>query len=373
MANNNEERNGQGNAPEQGFNTIRNSSIDKREKKTVRRNYTFLAIVVLVALLIVTLLVTAIGGIVANVAGDKEPGKTPAENTSDKDVEWVNATFSDSDTQHGSLVLVNATHQYVFPSVDAADDENLEEIYAAFAQHSPRIYKLSGLSKYMNKTALYALDDMLVAFNSASGKNNILISYAYRSAADQQALLDKGYSTSAVGYSDHHTGYGIVLKYDVDGRNYDLSADAAYAWIGENCHKYGFVVRYPEAKADKTGVSDYEEYFRYVGVPHAVYMNEKDLCLEEYVEQLKNYTQDKPLKITDTDGAKYLVYHAAVSGNTTVKVPSNVTYTVSGTNEGGVIITVNLSEAVVAESDSDSDSESESVTESTPVESGAAS
>ncbi len=361
MANNNEERNGQGNAPDQGFNTIRNSSIDKREKKTTLRNYTFLAIIGLAALLVVTLLVTAIGGIV-NLAKNNS-GNRPPENTSSKDIVWENATFNDDSTRTGALVLVNATHQYIFPE----QDTDLEELYAAYATHSPRLYQLSGLSKYMNKTALYALDEMIVAFHAASGKNNILITYAYRSAADQQAMLDEGYATSAVGYSDHHTGYGAVLKYSDDGRNYALTADATYAWIAENCHKYGFVVRYPEGKEDKTGVSDYTEYFRYVGTGHATYMTANSLCLEEYVEVLKGYTQDEPLKISGADGVDYLVYHATIEGTTTVKVPQNVAYTVSGTNEGGVIITVDLSKPIVPGTDTTADTtpaESDTTTDS---------
>ena len=143
-----------------------------------------------------------------------------------------------------------------------------------------------------------------------------------------------------MGYSDHHTGMGIQLAYLRNSNNYSLSTDEAYSWLFENCHKYGFVIRYPEGKSDITGVSDYTDYFRYVGVAHATYMKANDLCLEEYVTLLKGYTDDKPLKINGADGRYYEVWYVAVEGSATVKHPTNYAYTVSGTNDGGVVVTV---------------------------------
>ncbi len=345
MANLNEDRNDRDTAPDQGFNTIRNSSIETREKKTTRRNYTFLGIIVLTVLLVATLLVTVIGGIIANVAND-DPNDPDAP-ASDKNVKWTEITVGDADAKFGPLVLVNASHEYTFP----ADSSHLEQIYAAWAKHATPIFKL-GLSSHMDRTALYAMDAMLTDFSTATGKTNVLVRYAYRTAAEQTALG----SSTAAGFSDHHTGMGCDLKYLADGKQYDLSADETYGWIPTNAAKYGFVIRYPNEKAETTGVSDYESYYRYVGVAHATYMTEKDLCLEEYVEAVKDYTQKKPLKITGVDGNKYEVYYVAVKGNTTVKVPENFVYTVSGTNEGGVIVTVNRSEtSTPAESETAAD------------------
>ncbi len=337
MANPNEERNDQGTTPDQGFNTIRNSSIEIREKKTTRRNYTFLGIIALTALLIVTLLVTAIGGIIANVANQSEdPGE------SDHAIAWTKISLSDADTQTGPLILVNATHEYTFP----ADNSHLDLIYAVRAQHKPVPYQL-GLSSYMERTALSAMDKMLSDFHAASGKSDVLVRYAYRNQDEQSQ-----YGSEPVGFSDFHTGFGCDLKFLSGGKQYELSSDPAYDWIKTNITKYGFVVRYPDAKAEITGVSDYESYFRYVGVAHASYMTEKDLCLEEYIEELKGYTQKKPLSVTAADGKTYEIYYAEVKGKTDVKVPENFNYTLSGTNDGGVVVTVNRSDALTpAESD----------------------
>ena len=325
MANSHEERN------DQGFNNLRNSSMDKREKKGTLRAYTFLGIIILTAILIVTLLVTAIGAIIANVADKNGDDPNPAPTGS---IKWTSITVTDADTKAGPLTLVNATHEYIFPETD----DHLGLIYAAWAKHTPTVYKL-GLSSHMEQTALAAMDSMLADFSAATGKTDVLVRYAYRSAEEQTAL---GSSTPA-GFSDHHTGFGCDLKYLKDGKQYDLSADPTYAWISENCQKYGFVVRYPDAKQDITGVSDYESYFRYVGVAHATYMTANDLCMEEYLELLR--TQKNPLKVTGADGNKYEIYYYAAAGDTEVDVPTNYAYTISGTNDGGVVVTVNRSKA----------------------------
>jgi D-alanyl-D-alanine carboxypeptidase len=131
--------------------------------------------------------------------------------------------------------------------------------------------------------------------------------------------------------------------------------DPVYNWLFDNCHKYGFVIRYPDDKASITGVSEYGYYFRYVGIPHATYMKAQGLCMEEYIELLKEFDNEKPLKIQSADGKIYEVYYVAVEGSATVKHPTNYAYTVSGTNEGGVVVTVDRSRVLNPESDSTAD------------------
>ena len=323
---------------DRGFNTVQKSSVAKRERNRAMQKYTIFGVIALAALTVLMLLVMAIGGIIANIRG--EIGKGP----SNEKVDWTSVTVTATDTLQGPLVLVNTTHVYTFPN----GIDHLGKLNDKRLSHDPRVYQQSGLSTYMEKTALDALDQMLVDFHAATGKDEVILRYAYRSAEDQQALVDNGASTQ-VGYSDHHTGMGIQLGYIRDGRTYSLSADEVYSWLFENCHKYGFVIRYPDAKSDVTGVSDYTDYFRYVGVAHATYMTEHDLCLEEYIEFIKSYSDNKPLKVNGADGRYYEVWYVAVDGSATVNHPTNYAYTVSGTNDGGVVVTVDRSKALEPE------------------------
>lgn len=317
------------NSNDRGFNTIRNSRVAKREKTNTLQKITLLGVAAMAALTVCMVVIMAVGGILAG--GGNGPSRPGGEK-----VEWGTFTVTTTDTLHGPLVLVNNTHVYTFPR--SAD--HLQKIWNVWNQHNPRIYQQSGLSTYMDLTALDALDKMLVDFNAATGKDDVSLRYAYRSAEDQQALIDKGTASVAVGHSDHHTGMGIQLGYTRNDFTYALSTDPVYSWLFENCHKYGFVIRYPADKADVTGVSDYDEYFRYVGVAHATYMKDQGLCMEEYVEKLKEYDHEKPLEIKGSDGRYYSVWYVAVDGSATVKHPTNYPYTISGTNEGGVIVTV---------------------------------
>ena len=334
---------------DRGFNNLQNSAVGRREQNRSLQKYTILGVIALAALTVLMLLVLAIGGIVANIRG--EIGKGPDT----EKVDWGSFTVTATDTLRGPLALVNITHKYTFP--DGLD--HLGAINDKRITHDPRVYQQSGLSTYMEKTALDALDRMLVDFHAATGIDSVSVRYSYRSAEDQQELIDKG-STTQVGYSDHHTGMGAQLGYIRGELSYALSSDPVYNWLFENCHKYGFVIRYPADKADITGVEDYTDYFRYVGVAHATYMTEHNLCMEEYIPVLKEYTDDKPLKINGADGRYYEVWYVAVDGSATVKHPTNYAYTVSGTNEGGVVVTVDRSKALQPEESTASDAPAES-------------
>ena len=74
-------------------------------------------------------------------------------------------------------------------------------------------------------------------------------------------------------------------------------------------------------------------------------MTEHSLCLEEYVELLRTqYTGSNHLSVKDASGESYEVYYVPASANelTTIQVPENYAYTVSGDNIGGFIVTVCL-------------------------------
>ena len=97
-------------------------------------------------------------------------------------------------------------------------------------------------------------------------------------------------------------------------------------------------------KESITNVTDYLSCFRYVGVAHATYMKNNKLCLEEYVDFIKNEkpTLENPLKIEVKDGGVYAVYYYDYDGGSKeIQVPEN-NFTISGTNAGGIIVTVKL-------------------------------
>ncbi len=334
MANANEDR---------GFNSIRDSHVAQRAKNKRLQTYTLFGVFALLVIMLAALVIMAVGGIVANVGNSDN--KTPTGKPDSEGIEWGSITMTNTDTHRGDLLIVNNDHGYSFPSTD----DHLAEIYAQLVSHTPSTYKQSGLSTYMDKDALVALDAFLTAFCEATGKNNVIIGYAYPKEEDRPTF------ESTPRRLDNLTALGCQLQYWDNGHRYALSTDPTYNWLYENAHKYGFIVRYPDDKTDITGISDYNDYFRYVGVAHATYMHANNLCLEEYVELLKGYTHKKPLGISAADGKYYEVYSVEVNGSATVKVPTNYNYTVSGNNIDGVIITMDRSAATETETAADTE------------------
>jgi len=269
-----------------------------------------------------------------------EPTVEPAE-----ELTFTKATVTDAQLSRGSLLLVNSNHRYDIPT-----DLNLVNCYDYREQNKEtnESYNLIDRSPRLEANAMEHAHKMLIDLGAATENHSIMISSAFRTYEDQAN------KEIAQGHSDHHTGLLLSLTVYGGASPYlsHESNEALNTWLNDNAHKYGFVVRYPENKVESTGVSDYTNAFRYVGVAHSTYMKEHDLSLEEYVDYLKeNTSADKCLKLTAADGNNYAIYYVACEGGSEIEVPEQIAnpngstshpYTVSGTNEGGVIITVTL-------------------------------
>lgn len=305
-----------------GFNTVNDSNVSRRDQRVRLQRMTFIAIVAIAALMVISLLVLIIGSIASN---GNTPNTDPSQGgVSNEKPTWTTQPVSAQDTVTGDLLIVNSSHQYTFP----ADESHLSNAYDVWSAHASKVYQLGGSENAgvrMETNALTAVDKMLADMAAATGYAQSVLASGYRSFDDQESI---GSSTKG-GYSDHHTGRLCSIN----------TNDAGKTWLASNAHTYGFVMRYPDAKSDKTGVSGYESAYRYVGVGHATYMYNNNLCLEEYVEYLKANVTDKDSTALKVAG--YEIYYYTVNGSASVKVPTNFPYTISGTNDGGVVVTIN--------------------------------
>ena len=126
------------------------------------------------------------------------------------------------------------------------------------------------------------------------------INNTYRSKATQQRMWDKsvqkyiaagmtaeqaaeetGKDTALPGHSEHQTGLAV----DITGGH------EMYNWLAEHCWDYGFILRYPENKAELTGIIYEPWHFRYVGTELSLELKELGICLEEYMEQITPKTE----------------------------------------------------------------------------------
>ena len=143
--------------------------------------------------------------------------------------------------------------------------------------------KADGVGKKWQISAGYrSWDDqnnMLNAkINSYKKKNNWSVSKARRAALK---------SVAEPGASEHHLG----LAFDVNKKGSSSFAGTANSkWLNEHCWEYGFIIRYEKSKEEITGFVAEPWHIRYVGVEHALYMRDHDLCLEEYIQGIEDGT-----------------------------------------------------------------------------------
>ena len=82
------------------------------------------------------------------------------------------------------------------------------------------------------------------------------------------------------GHSEHQSGYALDLN-TITGAFANTDEGI---WVNENCHKYGFILRYPESKTNETGYAYEPWHLRYVGVELAseLYNDGDWITVEDY-------------------------------------------------------------------------------------------
>jgi LAS superfamily LD-carboxypeptidase LdcB len=210
---------------------------------------------------------------------------------------------------HASIYLHKDAGKALAAMVNKLEEENIKDIRATSAY---RDYDLQR-RLFSNKISYYQS-----------------LGYAW-----EQAVYYANLYVAEPGKSEHQTGFAIDLTTSTVGN--DLVPSFAFTtagkWITENAHYFGFIRRYDGEKSYITGYAEEAWHFRYVGAPHAEYIYNHGLCLEEYFYRLMAEGQ---IYIRSLDGKSYMVYYCD-----TVE-PENIWGKIihcSATNTGGYIIT----------------------------------
>lgn len=294
-----------------------------------------------------------------------EPGTNPAEQPTGTGTEtgadtepvgdYKDVVYSTNNVLDlGYLLLVNKTNKYLFPETEIKLIPIYENrTHADKSDPEPCSFRMMNMTPKINSFVMAKMNTMFDAMYAVTQDNKVYVSGAYRSKEDQEKTFQKYPATaSAPGYSEYHTGFAFSLKYFTNpttAENVDLDHPSAnpeiLAWLNANCYKYGFIFRYPSDKVSYTGVSSDRFHLRYVGIPHATYMHDHNLCLEEYLQLVSTVEfSDNHLTFQDSWGQHYEVYYVpATNGTTTtVPVPTRCYYTVEGNNYSGFIVTAYL-------------------------------
>ena len=157
-------------------------------------------------------------------------------------------------------------------------------------------------NQYMVSAAAIAFNTLSEAAKEAGYE--IVVTTAYRSYGFQKILYDNYVAkdgqeaadtySARPGTSEHQSGLAADVSSPSVG--YKLTQDYANApegqWLAENCHLYGFIIRFPEGKTDITGYIYEPWHIRYVGVEVATYIMENNLTFEEYIQLCEENPQE---------------------------------------------------------------------------------
>lgn len=196
----------------------------------------------------------------------------------------VTSSYSDS----GLLWLVN--YNYNIPSATSYVPSDLRTA--------------AGSSQKLRSKAADAMDQLLAGLKAAG--HSVRLQSGYRSYSTQTYLFntrlkdrqnkgmsyDEAYNSTRVytavpGTSEHQLG--LAMDFSTNGTLSDNFANTSVGkWLKENSWRYGYILRYETSKISKTQIGNEPWHFRYVGTPHAQIMYEKNWCLEEYIEFLRD-------------------------------------------------------------------------------------
>lgn len=112
--------------------------------------------------------------------------------------------------------------------------------------------------------------------------NDMIVKYRGEGYTEKSARKEAERWVAAPGTSEHELGLAVDITAD---NNWYGEKDAVWKWMNENCYKYGFILRYPDDKANITGIAHEQWHYRYVGKDAAKEIYESGLCLEEYLKE----------------------------------------------------------------------------------------
>ena len=266
--------------------------------------------------------------VVYSVVSATQSAEEPKKDFPKKPTTQTVAVTAD-DISKGQLVLINAEHE--------VNDQAVPEDLITLSKH-PKVVK--GFTTADDSIKISR--EMLSAFKHMihdAKKDNVthfVINSSYRSKAVQADLYRTKGADIALppGASEHNLG----LSMDI-GSSLGLMENAEEGkWLAKNAAKYGFILRYPSDKTSITGIQYEAWHFRYVGLPHSLIMQQHDWVLEEYMDYL---TSHDSLTATVNDMTYTVSHHDVKSeGTTNIDIPLERSYTVSGDNDQGVILTI---------------------------------
>lgn len=123
---------------------------------------------------------------------------------------------------------------------------------------------------YVDKDTQQKKHDELVQNLMASGYTKI------KAESEASKLEPKG------GCSELQTGLAVDINSTENIPEENFSSSDEYNWLYDNCVYYGFILRYPADKEDRTAVTFNPQRYRFIGKDNAIKMRALNMSFEEY-------------------------------------------------------------------------------------------
>ncbi len=270
---------------------------------------------------------------------------TPSITTSERQYNKATpTTFSqtvDSESVgRGSMILVDENVRFNFPEDKLITRTAMANLSASVLKTEYNFTRVASSPYFIRKSNTLFLNaeantefvNMMNAFAAATGNTDVQLRNAYYYDKSEQVCYNA-------------TGLFVDLEINKDGGLYPLNYETLrpdyYDWFIANSYRFGFIHMWEVQSS--TGHDTYST-FRYVGIPHATYMHNYNLEMDDYLNTLKSYTIEKVLTYTDDEGVAWQIYYVPAdrSGKTQISLTATPgSYTISGNNMDGYIVTIN--------------------------------
>ena len=271
----------------------------QNRKKQIRTEYLYTALLCIAAAILIVIM------IVSNSCEANEQSDESSTVSAESSVSEQNSTAESSDEEQAESstpAKPTTTHKIEISNTEikngmlAISTQGMTEPtdLPTIASQKNNHYGLSGNALRLHEDAIDALNEMTKSFVDSKGANNLIVEKGYTAfTADDKKMQD---------LANGNTVMFSIWPLDPDG---DYIGGGKFLWLVDNCNSFGYIVRYPSEKADKTHVSGSGSgrIYRYVGYEHAAYMGMYHLCLEEYLDAVRSCTADAPLSISYTDAS----------------------------------------------------------------------
>lgn len=240
-------------------------------------------------------------------------------------------TINQSMIHQGNLILVN--HKNKVNEINYSKLIEVSHLYPNILLEHEATEMLKGL------------------MNSIDGWSDIALVSGWRSFKEQECIYNQSIAENGLeftqkfvalpGCSEHQTGLAIdvgIIKPNIDF----LCPEFPYEGIAQVFRKkataFGFIERYLKSKETITNIGCEPWHFRYVGLPHSLIINEKDIVLEEYIEFIHEYQYPEKKYWFSINGIEGKISYIEIKEEKIIDVEEDVIYTISGDNQKGILL-----------------------------------